>query len=343
LLPGKEVGYRVTACGATGCGPSSEVWTFTYADTGGDTDLSQIYYYEDFEGGTPGQRIPEFTKITTTQATCYDGDAYAGTKCAVNTILQGDQGWTRWGFLHNWKEHPLVEGDQVWCRLAFKCPPDFSWRSTVGVPTEFGGGSSLKFWRLRGRVTEYVPGYDGETQGAGSCDTHIIGTGSQNSPYGCMGFRTNTEWQSQRAPADWLPNYDEDWFQYWDYSFAEPFDCREWHMVEIAYVIGDPQIGGGIASIKMWLDGRYLGEDRNSQTAVPHDAHKGGDVVGGVRDEMLLSTYWNGEAPKDNTWYFDQWAVAIKCASTGRDDTPHLSIDSEGNKFIGLTTSSGGA
>jgi hypothetical protein len=93
----------------------------------------------------------------------------------------------------------------------------------------------------------------------------------------------------------------------------------------------------------MWLDGRYLGEDRNSQTAVPHDAHKGGDVVGGVRDEMLLSTYWNGEAPKDNTWYFDQWAVAIKCASTGRDDTPHLSIDSEGNKFIGLTTSSGGA
>lgn len=126
-------------------------------------------------------------------------------------------------------------------------------------------------------------------------------------------FEGEDIWSDQRTSAADGPVYGQ--WATWD-----------WHIVFGAVARNN----GGLAFQEVWKDGERI-------LSVPDRATL--DNATDYGKVFYLWTYFNsgGVYPTANQdWYWTDHAIAVKCAATGRDDSPYLSTDSGGRKRIGV-------
>lgn len=100
----------------------------------------------------------------------------------------------------------------------------------------------------------------------------------------------------------------------------------QWQDWEMHVVLDSVTVdAGGQARIDLWRDGVLIGSVTNRRTL---------NNTTDVAKDFLYQTYWNGGAPQNQTLYWTKAAFAAKIPG-GRDDTPFLSTDATGKKFIG--------
>lgn len=267
------------------------------APVGGGTDLSQIFYSNNFEGGTNGVVAGAETGFADIAGAVYDNTmSYTGSSQSLkDTITVGTDanglGWRHW---LDWDNIKLGVGDEMWLR--------FDQFLEAGFELNVSGGAPSVKWV-------------GMLSNSGTSRTYI-------------------------NPMDSASQVSNDW-----YFDAEGQAGEEqsnltagsglvlrgvWQRWEFRVKPGKTNDG----EITIWLDGvrvANLTGINNLASAATHFRN------------IHFQLFWNGGAPKTQTMWIDNWAVAIKSAGTeagavARDDTVYMATDAHGNPFIGSAT-----
>jgi len=103
-------------------------------------------------------------------------------------------------------------------------------------------------------------------------------------------------------------------------------DLDQWQTWEFHIVLDDTAAGsGGTGKVEFWKNSTIVGA--LNVATLSADSQLGRRV--------LVHDYWNGGAPQNQTFYWTDFACAVKSAGW-RDDTPYLVTDLGGRKMIGL-------
>lgn len=100
----------------------------------------------------------------------------------------------------------------------------------------------------------------------------------------------------------------------------------QWQTWEFHIVLDDTAAGsGGTGKVEFWKNSTIVGA--LNVATLSADSQLGRRV--------LVHDYWNGGAPQNQTFYWTDFACAVKSAGW-RDDTPYLTTDSGSRLMIGL-------
>lgn len=234
-----------------------------------------------FEGGSVGARALGANAFNDASAAVYDRThVYEGTTAAKSSVTGGVEGWGEWGGVIQFPER-VTRGGDLWIRARAYFPSGFS----------FAANPWLKFMRVRTFTSSGANiGYD---------DWYIDLANSAN-PY-----RFIYEGEQVWSPFG-TKGVDEPKFDQWEtYEMYIKFDT-----VSAA--------NGGAGLVRMWKNGKLIGEMRNRITLANATAYS---------DSFYLFTYWNGLAPKSQSMWVDDIVI--------QTDTPGAR-DANGNAFIGV-------
>lgn len=127
---------------------------------------------------------------------------------------------------------------------------------------------------------------------------------------------------------DWRVIYEGE--QVWseltkDQSHKPVFDTWETYEMHVVFDTVS-QDNGGKARVDFWKNNRLVGSATDIKTLVENSDYC---------NAVLLRTYWNSNSgvPRNQTWYWDDTAIAIK--NDQRNDSTLLINSSNGIKFIG--------
>jgi hypothetical protein len=300
----------------------AEYWDYTDSLPSSSTDLSKIFFYDNFEGGVNGQPLQEYNSAygSAGDSIIDSSDSYNGTRCMQTNLAKGYRGFNSWGFTV--KFPAVYEGDEVWIRAAVKMRPDTD--TSTGI-------THLKFIRLLGEAQFE----DGSYKNCGYLECGL----RAGEPPTAIRNHINAE----RPVGDVSTSYKP-----WD----PPHDYTEWRMIEFYAKMGvDEMDNGGNAVVRVWMDGNLVREDKATQKTTPHYRDPDDRSIkewpkNGRRNNLYMTTYWNGGQndgsglypTTDIRWWYDHVTIAVKNAD--RDDSAHLATDAYGNKFIGMAINS---
>ena len=204
----------------------------------------------------------------------------------------------------------IAEGDQGWGRWGFSLKDEAIKGLRSGDEIWFRVAMALQ------------PDFDFKTHASKlKCfriGRKVIGT-DENRGY--------VDWYIHSGTRDWSSIVEFEGAGDWRTHEGGRVQPGKWQMYEV-YCKLHPTNG----LMRIWCDGKLLTGDPVRATI--SSGSKAGEV-----DRLLFYTYWNHESPQTQGLIFDDVAVAVK--RPGRDDTPHLSRDAAGNKYIGMDTESG--
>lgn len=263
------------------------------------TDLAKIYRYEDFRSLQPGGLLTSLPGFEASTAVYANDRTYNGHRVVRTTITAADEAS---GFGKFGFIHSIP--NNLWLgngdALWIRMP--FFFASDFAMDTDHG---SLKVWRVHTRsATGDNQGYiDLQINDEPNLDWRFIYEGDQNQTPPWVDPVTNGQGKVVKGQ-----------FDLW----------------ELAIGIGHvPQSEGGNAYLRFYKNGVLCGSITNRKTLVTAT-----DRV----DAIYMFTYWNGPIPKTQSVDIGPIAVALRCTGA-RDDTPHLAIDTQGNRFIGTAMS----
>jgi hypothetical protein len=329
LPEGYLVRYRVAA-GIAGPPLQLSAWaeieetTLLNPASGGDTQLTQITFFHNFENFTEGQEIRGTGNGFTTcrNFTCkiptagphggyYPEAAYAGTKCGhtyLSTVqnpgssyspppitADGTTGWGWWGYVLESIPEPQ-EGCEMWWRKAIFWPTDAQ-TSTSGTHMK-----QQRFMRQNSQGSQ------------GSSECCILGD---------MKMALHQETVPDTFPNGYGGYTDR---RTWD---APPVVEGTWTLIEAYFKFSSDM---SQAKAAYWQDGKPYGrEEGTMQTMVG---------TGEWVHSLYMGTYWNNGIENygnyQEQWY-DQVAVAIQGPTNqGQiNDAQYLDTDEDGYTFIG--------
>ncbi|WP_339668555.1 hypothetical protein [Dasania marina] len=218
--------------------------------------------------------------------TYYDnGEAYEGGQSAKLTIEAGKTGYGKWGGVINYPSN-LVKGDEIWLRVRTFMPVGFNYDSS-------SEGEHLKFLRIHTRS----PAVSNE----GYNDWYINpATAPESSSPHKFIFEGEQRWSTAGG-------------------YVDRPQLGVWEVYEIYLKLDTKSVNdGGNAIVKMWKNGKLLGEFRDRYTLVNDDSYS---------DRTHVFTYWNGGAPKTQHMWLDDVVITSETPSE---------IDEYGNSYIGV-------
>ena len=239
----------------------------------GDTDLSRIEFYEDFESGSNGQAVENFTDLVAADnGTCDTSESYSGSRCMRTFITGGQEGYGDWGFRY-YPGAKAGRGGQVWVRIAAKYPSDFNYSASPRL-------KCLRWHRRR-----------------------ITSSGGDVNAYYIDAYLKQNGW-SVIVEDTWTKYYNPSGGNWVEINEGGPGTGANWHLFEMAVGLDHRSVGdGGAGYIRMWTDGQLIANiDRvTMDQSIPSTA-----------DSFLWHTYWNGNAPKTQHHWVDSVAIAVQ-------------------------------
>jgi len=241
-----------------------------------------------------GQQSGESSFTTGSGDTFYtDKESYEGGKSLEINSKKGTEGFGSFGGIMHLPQYThvggrtLVKGDEIWVRLRIKLPKEF----------EFNNGSN-KFMRLRVFHNE-----DGKKVSEGYNDLYFNGDSSTALP-------------DPHRPFKYIFEGAQKW---WQPQGKELFKFGEWNTVEYYLYLDDKKgSAGGKSMVRVWLNGKLLGETNDRKTLARPDS---------FMEFFYLFTWWgNGGARKTQKLWVDDIVVT--------SITPKAR-DAKGNPFVG--------
>lgn len=221
-----------------------------------------------------------------------DEQFYSGGRALKMTVREGSTGFGTFGGSIEFNNcqhvggHVLREGDEVWIRTRIYFPGNF----------EFNSGRN-KFFRLRAYNQS-----SGQEKSEGYNDLYI------DSHTEVSGFKPF--WYIFEGQQSW----------YAAGSLDDFFEPGEWKTVEFYLKLDDEPVSkGGEAIIRIWIDGKLIGEAKDRRTLNTSDSY--------IKYFSYFTYYGNDRAPQTQSVYVDDFFLTT--------DTPD-SMDGFGNRYIGL-------
>lgn len=283
-----------------------EAWTNTLQDVipppAGDTDLTQILRYWNFDDYALGSNVENVPGITNTASTSATGQTCtvvtdplnSGRHAAKDTLPPNTiDGFPAWGCIILTPDMRISQGEEAWIRVFTRFLPSFTYKSDAGAGTI---DNSFKVIRFK---TRDGPEWDSEINYQQTTKVWAF------SPFG--------RWNGPDSGG-------------WSMGTAEHID-GQWHCIEM-YIRADSGRTNG--NIRVWHDGIPLDDQWCNGNTL---STAGDDYI----KEMLWYTWWDQQYNNDTNyaWWRDM-AMAVRTGT--RDDTAHMDTDSNGFPFIGLAT-----
>ena len=302
--------HRVATTGSSQVSAWLEVDATTPASpvAGGDTDLTKITFFYNFEHLANGTSIYDAPEPFTTcrNFTCTTSRAYAGTRCGHTKLDTSDprssetnqiNGYGYWGYALNNLPKPY-HGCEMW------------WRKAIYWPTNAGYTTNVKFLKQQRKMRRVRGPSDANS---GSTETSLSQDG------------TRRQLREAENCLD-IPGTSSGIYRY-GYPAVLP---GKWTMIE-AYTLFHVDSYTGISAA--WVDGQPVGRFFSQTMAATDEWAR----------YLYMGTYWNGGIERAGGFseqFYDQIAVAIRGETNEGyiDDTPWLSRDSDGHLFIGMAT-----
>lgn len=223
------------------------------------------------------------------ETTYSDEFSYSGDNSIKMTIVEGKTGWGTFGGTVHFEKcvhvggRKLVKGDEIWVRARMLFPEGF----------EFNQNGRNKFLRLRAFHDE-----NGTKVSEGYNDLYLNAHGS--SPFEFI-FEGVNSWYSMGSESDF-------------------FQHGVWKTVEFYLKLDDKKVSeGGDARVRVWIDGKLIGETGERATLVRSDSFV---------ESFNFFTYWDNEgAHRTQSVYVDDFFLTT--------DRPTVT-DNNGYWFIGM-------
>ena len=254
---------------------------------GDESDLTRIYYHEDFAGLNVGDSAYRYNGMNDNQHADVVSTPSVSAGRGVKTWMTGNNsGWGDWGFTRSFPD--CGEGAEAWARVWVNIPSGFTWTGRAN--------GRYKFFRFRRR--------DGANTHIGFTDALM--TNNRDLSCGTEGVNGSALYDLSDVTIIHGAN-----------------TCLE------CYVRFSSSESGGM--IRFWQNGVMIGERKMATMATKPGEH--GDSF------YFLTHFTNtggGEPGYAGHLHYDSIAIAVQCPA--RDDTPHLTTDSAGNRMIGMAT-----
>lgn len=290
---------------------TSKTHTFTIAavatepptDEPNPISLLTAFFTANFENSVLGTAINEFAKLISTINTVYSSEIagpFGGNRVVKQTMAAEQK-----GFGGRLVDMDLGEGNEVWIRWYEYFPIGFCFANGTNGDAS-GGAGAIKWMRFQypgttERITFEVEAQAGCTAPCNKCLANfrphsVIGESmSWKERYGNMAF----------------------WFEPFE------FEVGRWHAIQVYMKLshGSADKNDGSGLIRIWVDDILIGE--KMRNTLPTRTIASTDP--GNLKSVHWGNYWNGGAPKTQSWFVDEFIFTAKTPSTK---------DAKGNPYI---------